>query len=610
MRRRIASLVVVLLAATAALGAPTVDYQVSLARRLEHLAGVRIHLPAGADTRELQLPVWNALYQVRDFGQYAHEVRAHSAAGQRLAVEKVDKSRWRISGAENGAEVDYQIYADLPGPFGAQLNGEHAFFNLAEVLMYAVDARASPVTISFRDVPPTWAIATPLPPGGHSTSASTYGAANYDRLVDSPVEIGAFTQTFFQQGGATYRVVVHADPADFNLESITASLRQVVVTEVEWMRDRPFDEYLFLLHFPRGPGGAGMEHANACALEISAERMREQPLALTSLAAHEFFHVWNVKRIRPQSLEPVDYTRENYTTALWFSEGLTNTVGTYTLLRMGALDESRWLATLASEIRALEQRPARLTQSVEESSLDAWLEKYPEYQLPERSISYYNKGGIVGVLLDLAIRDATAGRKSLQDVFQWMNRNYAQKKKFFPDTAGVRQAVEAVTGADFREFFEQYVSGVAELPYDRYLATVGLRLERRQAASPYPGFLAARNFDALPVVVRVDANSDAARQGLEPGDTILKINGKLPFGTVDSRVESMRVGETLRLRVSGRAGERDVKFRLGARQEDDYRIVNLEKISAEQRARRAAWLSAEDQGPSAAPGAVRAGVGP
>ena len=187
-----------------------------------------------------------------------------------------------------------------------------------------------------------------------------------------------------------------------------------------------------------------MEHANGTAIDLSAQTLSANPDALASLTGHEFFHLWNVKRIRPQSLEPVDYTRENYTRALWFSEGTTTTAANIILLRAGLLDENRYLKSIAGEIGELERRPAHRTQSVEESSLDAWLEKYDYYRLPTRSISYYNKGNLLGVLLDLQVREASHGTASLRDILLWMNEHYARKGEFFSDTDGVRQAAEAV----------------------------------------------------------------------------------------------------------------------------------------------------------------------
>jgi len=611
MRRKLL-LIAVLLGSLPALAAPTIEYTVKLADARRHLVHVRIRLPEGATERDLQMPVWNALYQVRDFAQYVMNVSCRAFSGQELALRKLDKTTWRISGAQSGADFDYDITADLPGPFGAQYTQEHAFFNLAEILMYSVDARASPVRVSFTGLPNYWLIATPMPAASGSELApgpGTFTARNYDQMADSPVEIGAFAQAFVPIDSVNYRVVVDAPTADYDMNRLVEMVRTIVRTETAWMDDRPLPDYLFIFHFPGAPGGGGMEHANAAVIEMNAAAARSDPIMLASLTAHEFFHLWNVKRIRPQSLEPVDYTHEQYTSALWFAEGVTNTVADYTLLRANLLDEARWLNYLELEIGVLERRPAHLTQSVEAASVDAWLEKYPAYGLPQRSISYYNKGELIGVLLDLAIRDATQGQKSLRDVFRWMNRNYAQKHKPYADTAGVRQAVEAVTGKDFKGFFDTCVAGTAPLPYNEYLKTVGLELKPRKAVAPYAGFVAVRNFDEPAVVAAVDDNSEALHQGLAIGDVILMVNGKPLFGSLEERVATMRVGESIKLRVTGREGQRDVKFKLSGREQEEFAIVSSATLTSDQRARRAAWLSADDQAPKNAPkGAIRAQV--
>ena len=583
-----------------------------LADARRHVIHVRIHLPEGAAERDLQLPVWNALYQVRDFAQYVITVTCHGPSGRALAIRQTDKTTWRITEAEKGADFEYDIAANLPGPFGAQYNEDHAFFNLAQILMYSVDARSAPVRIAFTGLPSYWLIATPMTAlaSGSSSVHGTFTARNYDQMVDSPVEIGAFAQAFVPEGGVNYRIIVHAATGDYDMNRLVEMVRTIVRTETAWMDDRPLGDYVFIFHFPHTVAGAGMEHASAAAIDMNADAVKYDVSALASLTAHEFFHLWNVKRIRPQSLEPIDYTREQYSTALWFSEGVTSTVADYAMLRAAMLDETHWLGYLAHEIAIFERRPAHLTQSVEESSLGAWLEKYPAYALPQRSISYYNKGELIGVLLDLAVRDATGGEKSLRDVFRWMNRNYAQKHKFFADTAGVRQAVEAVTGKDFGEFFKTCVSGAAPLPYNQYFNTVGLQLEERKSVAPYPGFVAVRNFDEPAVVAAVDENSDADRQGLRAGDVILLVNGKPLSGSMEDGVVGMRVGESIKLRITGRNGQRDLKLKLSGREQEDFAIVSTGTISPEQRARRAAWLTADDQAPRDAPkGAIRAEAG-
>ena len=574
----------------------SVRYIVSVANRAEHLVHVKIQLDAGASERDLQLPVWNALYQIRDFSQYVNWFTAKTASGQPIGVQKRDKTTWHLTGAGQGAEVQYEIMADQPGPFGAQLNPQHAFFNLAEILMYPVGGRAAPVEVSYTDVPAEWHMATALAAGGHG-----FAAQDYDHLVDAPVEMGLFQESDFDEGGGHYRVIVDADPSDYDMHKIVTMLRRLVSSATVWMEDRPFQTYVFFYHFPRGAPGNGMEHANGTAIDLGSQTLSGNPDALANLTAHEFFHLWNVKRIRPQSLEPIDYTRENYTRALWFSEGTTTTAGNIILLRAGLIDETRYLKGIAAEIGELERRPAHLTQSVEESSLDAWLEKYPYYRLPTRSISYYNKGNLLGVLLDLEVREASHGSASLRDVFLWMNEHYARKALYFPDTEGVCTAAEAVSHSDLGWFFRKYVAGTEDIPWDDFFKTVGLHLSKRVTSIADLGFIATRNFNAALTVSAVTPGGAAEAAGLSVGDTILEINGHRANDGLAGPAGEIRPGEMIRLRVRNSGGERELHWTLGRREELDLELTNLDRVTTEQRARRAAWLKGEDQ----APGEIR-----
>ena len=574
---------------------PSVGYTIALSSPEQHLVEVQIVLPPGGAQRELQLPVWNALYQVRDFAQYVNWVRAKDRAGKALAVYELDKSRWQIQGADGGAIVEYQIYVDSPGPFGAQVNPHHAFLNLAQILMYPVDARSALQNVRFSHIPQGWHIATPL--SSSSSSGDEYSVTNYDRLVDSPVEIGAFQESDFDEAGGHFRVIIDADPADYDMAKIVAALHKIVAAATSWMNDRPFDTYTFLYHFPHGPAGGGMEHAYSTAIELNADVMKQSLDSFTSVTAHEFFHLWNVKRIRPQTLEPVDYTKENYTRALWFSEGVTSTAEGAIQLRAGLLDEQLYLSRLGQEIAELERRPAHLTQSVEESSLDAWLEGNGYYRRPERSISYYNKGELLGVMLDLAVRDASHGQASLREVLQWMNANYAQKGRFFNDSEGVREAAEAVSHANLSAFFAKYVAGTEEIPWDDFLRSVGLRAVAIPNTVPDAGFIASRNFDGPMSIAAVTPGSDAEHAGLQIGDTITEFQGK-PAGQ-ESRQELLRMnpGDTLAVKVRSRRGtERELKWKIGSREEISYEVKDLGQVTVAQRARRSAWLRGEAQG--------------
>ncbi len=593
-RRCALSLFTIVLFASPSIGQSpaTIGYNISLDSPDQHLVEVQITLSPGPPRRDLQLPVWNALYQVRDFAQYVNWVQAKDRTGKDLPILELDKSRWQVQGTQAGAVVDYQIYVDSPGPFGAQLNAHHAFLNLAQILMYPIDARSAAVRVHFSHVPDQWHIATPLT----QSDNSDLSAPNYDRMVDAPVELGAFREADFEEAGGHFRVIVDADPADYDMEKLVAALHKIVAAATGWMNDRPFDSYMFLYHFPRGPGGGGMEHAYSTAIDINAEMVKQNFGAVTGVTAHEFFHLWNVKRIRPQTLEPVDYTKENYTRALWFSEGVTSTAEGMIQLRAGLLDEKQYLDRVGGEITELERRPAHLSQSAEESSLDAWLEGNAYYRRPERSISYYNKGELLGIMLDLAVRNASHGQASLRELLQWMNANYAKQNRFFDDSNGVREAAEAVSHSDLGWFFTRYVAGTEEIPWDDFLRSVGLHIEQSASTAPDPGFAASRNFDGPMSVVAVTPGSEADHAGLQVGDTIVELQGKTAGQESRQELAHLGPGDTITVKVRGRrGGDRELKWKIGGRQEISYAIKDLDQVTAEQRARRAAWLKGEAQ---------------
>jgi predicted metalloprotease with PDZ domain len=572
-----------------------VRYEISLANPERHLIQVTMEIPPGASSRELQLPVWNALYQVRDFSQYMNWIRAKDASGAPLPLTQLNKSRWRIDGAEHGARIAYEMFSDDPGPYGAEFNQRHAFFNLAEILLYADDLRKEQAEVEFRNLPPQWKIATPL-----LLQGSEYMAENYDRLVDSPIEIGMFDEQDFTGSCGKYRVVFDREISEDEhedqikpkaiLAGMIAPLQRIVSSASEWMNDCPFQNYLFMYHASDSPGDGGMEHAYSTAITLPAKSFTGDLNAVLSTTSHEFFHLWNVKRIRPQSLEPVDYTKENYTTALWFSEGVDSTVAEYILLRAGLLDEAHYLEDLSEEITELERRPAHLTQSVEQSSLDAWLEKYPYYGVPDRSISYYNKGELLGVLLDLAMRDASDDRVSLRDLFRSMNEHYAKQGKFFADSAGVREAAETVSHADLREFFQKYVSGTDEIPWNKFVERVGLHVVRAEMAVADSGFEAVQKFNQPPIVVDVRPGSAADRAGLKPEDAILRVNGQPVGRDFERAIAKVGAGETLRLSVRREGAEHVLEWKLASRTQSVFQLKDVPGVTAQQRQRRAAWL--------------------
>jgi predicted metalloprotease with PDZ domain len=514
----------------------------------------------------VQMAAWNALYQIKDFSSHVRQVEAF--IGSEIApIEKLDKQTWRITG-KGTIRVHYDAYWDEVGPFASQLNREHAFINPAMILLYVPDRRGEAVQLAMPDVPEQWrATGSAIQFIESMGGARNFGgdAPSYDALVDAPIEAGKFEE--FQLMGLKPEVWVVVHGENWKKKQVEGDLKRICQYELKLMGGAPFERYTFIIHFGKGAGGGGMEHANSTAIGVYSDEY------LPGVAAHEFFHLWNVKRIRPASLDPVDYTREQHTRALWFAEGVTNTYGSYTLVRSGIWSKEQFYADLGEQITELEGRPANRWQSAEQSSLDAWLEKYPLYNQPEYSVSYYTKGQVLGDLLDILIRDRTGNAKSLDDVLRLMNTNFAKQGKTYRDSLDVRLTAETIAGGSFEEFFRKYVAGTDPFPYQQILALAGLALRTVERRRPAIGFFVEHEPNGPFVVSTVDSEGPAALAGLRAGDVILNWNG----GEVPKRVErwlqEQKAGDLLKLRVRREDKEISLEFRLGEIREILYEVI-------------------------------------
>ncbi|HET6143700.1 MAG TPA: PDZ domain-containing protein [Candidatus Acidoferrales bacterium] len=561
----------------------TIDYTVSLAHPDRHVFGVTMRIPNVRDHVTLQMPAWNALYQIRDFSSHMMQAAAKNDEGHPLPLTKLDKQTWNVA-ANGTVVVTYGIFWDETGPFATQLNSEHAFINFAMMLLYVPERRPEDTRVTFEDVPEGWRVAVELDSAGNKSGhhAGTYVAPNYDALVDAPVEIGLFDEFRMEAGGRPIRIVVHGDSGE--KPKLVDALKRIVDYDVHLMGGAPFREYLFLFHVGSNYGGGGMEHMNCTA--ISADI----PTQLPSYSAHEFFHAWNVKRIRPQGLEPVDYTKEMYTRSLWFAEGVTNTYGSYALERTGLWSPQQFYANLADQVRELQSRPAHRWQSVEQSSLDSWFEKYPLYNRPEESISYYNKGQIVGVLLDIIIRDRTDNRAGMDDVFRALNDEYAKAGKFYQESDALRAVMEEVIRkkdpgaiASLADFFERYIAGTDEIPYADYLGLAGLALRDSGQRRAGFGFTVTRDAASSPTVASVDPSSGASDAGLKDGDALVQLNGET-FPRLSERwLRDHQPDERVTLKIQRGGEAMDISFPLGHLTDSTYQITEIASPTERQR---------------------------
>jgi len=546
----------------------TIRYTVSIEHPERHIFHVTMEIPDVTGEVAVQMPAWNTLYQIRDFSAHVREVEAFAGAN-RAALEKMDKLTWRITG--NGTiTVRYATYWDERGPFATQLNADHAFINPAMILMYVPTRRPEDVKLDLNEIPGGWVAAAALPALDESMGGAhmiEFTARSYDAMSDTPIEAGNFE--LFDLPGMTPPVTVAVHGDKWKKKEVEEELRRICTYELKLMEGAPYEHYTFILHLGQAAAGAGggMEHANSTAISLRSEE------ELPNIAAHEFFHLWNVKRIRPATLDPVDYTKEQYTRALWFAEGVTSTYAAYTMVRTQLWSKDKFYFDLSQQISGLEGRPANRWQSAEESSLDAWLEKYPLYNRPEESVSYYAKGQVLGVLLDILIRDRTDNEKSLDDFLRAMNHEFAKQDKPYRDSLDIRLSAEQVAGGSFEDFFRKYVSHAEPLPYSQVFPLAGLDLRTTQRKRPVLGFFFERGATGEAVVQDLDAESSAAQAGLRSGDVILTWNGSEPPRNVERWVYSQKARSVVHLRVRRDDREISIDFRIDEVTETFYQVV-------------------------------------
>ena len=570
-------------------------YRIDLSEAASGWLNIEVDAPCAGEACELQMPVWSATYQVRDFAQYVARVEAHDAGGGETRVRKIGPSRWRVEGAPGGrVQLRYRVLADRSGPFGAYADAEQVTLNLAQTLLYPVAGRGERSTLEFLHKPAKFKEAVGLPREGR-----TYAAPSYDRLVDTPVHLSEFDETSFEHAGKRIRIVSSGKGGGLSLTSLESTAKRIVAAAEELMGELPFDSYTLVYVFSDEDGG-GMEFRNGALLFAPVDCRN---CGLAALTAHELFHLWNVKRIRPSSMEPVDFTRPNPTPSLWFAEGVTSAYAQYLLLAAGLQSGTEFVTHLERLINEYEARAASDTQSAEESSIDAWLERYPAYGRADRSVSYYLKGELIGHLLDLSIRKSTQNRRSLDDVLRRLDSEYAKRGRFFDDTDAIERATTAVAGEDFAPLFDALVRRPDDIAWNGFLEAAGYRLESSETRRADLGMTLSSPAGDGVMVSAIWPGGPAERAGLRVEDRILRVDGRRVTGgayEAQRRLEKM-VGRKVSLIVERRGLQRSLEMEPVEARESTYRIVAVEDATREQLALRRGWLARTVEPDTAAP---------
>lgn len=574
-----------------------IQYTVSMTKPHTHLLDVEMRITGWpGSSLDLVMPSWTpGSYLMREYPRHVQEFSVCDESGQSLPCTKTSKGRWRIE--TNKAEtliVRYKVYAYELTVRTNYLDGDRAYFNGAATFMYPDSWRERPALLTVRPAP-GWTVATSLP----RVDENLYEVDNFDTLVDSPILCGKLARASFQVEGIPHEIAIDGE-GNYNLEAVRTDLQRIVEAAGAIFKGLPYDRYVFLvLLTDKGSGGLEHRFSNTCIVPSLTFRPRKSYERFLSLEAHEHLHAWNGKRLRPAAFRSFDYTQEQYTRLLWFIEGVTDYYTGQVLRRAQLISTERSLERLADNIKRLQTTPGRFLQSLEDASFDAWIKYYRRDENTDNSsVSYYLKGNLVGLVLDLTIRGQTGGQKSLDDVMRALWHDPDILAHGIPET-GLQEIAEAVTGVPLGEVFDNYVRGVEEIPWNRYLGYAGLRLEvtpdgdDRQEPRAYLG-IHLRDDGEAAVIERVPSGSPAYEAGVYAGDEIIAINGyKVTRSGLEDRLKCYRPGDTVLLHLFRQGVLREVPITLAMRPRERYRIQPLTGASEAQKAVRRGWLHEE-----------------
>ena len=540
---------------------------------------VTVEKPA-ADGQRFMLPVWiPGSYMIREFARNIVSIHAF-ANGVPVACAKTDKSTWQCAPCKGPLTVTYDVYAWDLSVRAAHLDDTHGFFNGTSVFLLADGFRDAACEIEIKrpigNQFAKWQIASALsaknaPNGKSVKNFGVFIANNYDELVDHPVEMGVFNHTTFEACGVTHHVAITGRHR-VDMVRLCSDFKKFCEAQIRLFEpdsaQPPMNEYWFLIMVV-GEGFGGLEHRASTALLVSRDdlpvltadshtvpptKLAPAYRKLLSLASHEYFHTWNVKRIVPAAFVPYDFTRESYTHQLWFFEGITDYYDDLMLVRGGIITQLDYLEIEAENIGRVLAQAGRTKQSVAQSSFDAWTKYYRQDENAVNSIvSYYQKGAMIGLALDLLIRDHSAGAKSLDDVMRALWNRFGKPGCGVPEGA-IEKIANEMAGADLSAFFAAAVYGTNDIELAPLLATVGVILSWRQAmrapstTSPLASLGAKigadTNGDAK--LLQVFAGGAALAAGLSAGDTIVAIDGlRVNCANLERRIQSYDVGSTI-----------------------------------------------------------------
>jgi len=572
-------------------------YRLSIPEPENHLLEVELTIANWQDQFiDLKLPVWTpGSYLVREYAKHLQDFEATTETRKPLVWQKVSKNHWQVkfensdrpnnSTINSTIKIRYRIFCNELTVRTNHIDRTHAFLTGAAVFMYVTKCQQQSYTVEIGELPENWQIATALP----KVANSTFYAKDFDTLVDSPFEIGLHDRYEFTVLDKTHSFVVWGEH-NADMQRIVKDTAAIVAVEADMFGGLPYDHYDFILHASNGFGG--LEHKNSTVLLYNrlGFRKEESYLQFMNLVAHEFFHTWNVKRIRPKALEKFDYDHENYTTSLWFSEGTTSYYDQIFPLRAGLYDAKHYLKLVSKAITRLQTTFGRNVQSLYESSFDTWIKLYrPDPNTHNNQISYYLKGEMVSMLLDLLIRHKTNNLRSLDRVMQIMWERFGKEELGFSE-AELHEVIGTVAGIDLSTFWNDYLYGTKELDYNYYLEPFGLELRTARQDIPFSG-MTLKSKNGLAEVEKVEFGSPAQKAGISTGDMVIAIAGiRVTAENFSDRLRDYAAGDAIAVTIFQQDLLRTVEVTLQEPISNHFELVQITNALPNQELNLRLWL--------------------
>ena len=513
---------------------------------------IRVPLPELVQNKEFvifSMPVWTpGSYLVREFARNVEQVKAYRISGDQLSVVKINKNSWKVN-TDNQKELvlKYRIYCNEISVRTCEINADHAFLVGAGIFMYIKELKNAKCFLEI-DLPEDW---KRISTGLAKVSENYYTAENYDEFIDCPLEIGNQNVIEFSVRDTSHYICIFGK-GNYEEQVIVRDIKKIVEEQIKFFGEVPYKNYTFLIRLV-DKGGGGLEHVNSFAIHFERWGFSDKELykKFLSLVSHEFFHLWNCKRIKPAELCPYDYGNEIYTKNLWVIEGWTSYFDILFVKRSGLFSKEDYFSSLDKRVNDVLKYQGRLFQTLEDSSFDTWIKFYrKDENFNNAQISYYTKGALVALMLNLEIIKSTNANYSLDDVIKELYENYKRDVRKGFTAEQTKEICETISRTNLDEFWKKYVCGTDELPLVEYLESAGLKMENTNADNHVCLDIETVVENGKLIITKVFAGGSAYESGLNANDEILSINEQnVTEENLENRLRDFCVGDVIEVTI-------------------------------------------------------------